>query len=221
MITKEKFDILSDPRFETASWAIWSNEFNKSGCIEGQDGQPRKYFIKNLSNLKNNVVFTALNRSGNEDIVNQEFIHSMKNFHSIGHRGDGLLKDTLEGLTNLLGGYMTDISDEIEGNSSIVTINENKTWKQFIEQLTLLGSDKVYIICFGNDVFNAFKNILYIRKHEENKYGVKIFKTNWKGISLNFYRILHYSYFVNGRGNHRINEFKPQLAFVNSEINNE
>ena len=220
MITKKMFGELDSSNFNTASWAIWSNGFNKKDCIEGQEGQPKKYFIENISDLKNNVVFVGLNMSGNDENRNNDFICSMRNFHTVEHRGDGFLKDTLKSLPYLWGGYMTDISNEIESDSKKVKVDIEKTRIQFDKQLSIINSKNINIICFGGEVFNTIKKIV-LKKREKiipNQYGVRVIKEIYNGFNVNIFGVLHYCYIINGRGNHRSNEFISQLKFVNKEI---
>ncbi|MCL2443210.1 MAG: hypothetical protein FWD13_07065 [Treponema sp.] len=199
MINEKQLEDLA--KIETASWAIWSDVNNKEYCKE------------NIKSLKNNVVFVGLNRSGNKDSKSNPKNNIFKNFHTFGHKGDGLLKDTISNLDFLKGAYMTDISNKIESNENNVRI-EKEAKVNFEKQLDILGADKFTIICFGAKVLNFFIKEYGIKtKLKENKYKVKELTITTGNKILNLYGIRHYSYRFGKK-----EVFENQLKYINDEL---
>lgn len=235
MIEEKQFDDLS--KFATSSWAIWTDEFNKKGCKEGMPGQPKKYFYENRSILKNNIILLGLNPSGNSDNINPKAdkeYWSMRNFHTIGHKGDLCLKETVKDkkLDNIWGAYMTDLSDEINTFADKVVITDGHI-KKFNKKLSILGAENFYVISFKEDkvfspIFNFFQSKgvkiksnncgKVIIKDKETEIFVKEFSVCLDKKYIVFYSVLHYSYVVNGFGNYRRPEFERQMEYINKVV---
>jgi hypothetical protein len=239
MINQEKFDALS--KYPTSSWAIWTEEFNKKGCLEGDSGQPKKYFIENMSLLKNNIILLGLNPSGDPKKIkaDQEY-WSMRNFHKVGHKGDNCLKETIKNknLNNIYGAYMTDLSDEINTFAKQVIIKKEHI-DIFLSKLEILDTNNFHIVSFYKDkVFDPIYKYFFsmdkeikiknnecgnvkIKKHNVIKnvaVTVNEFSVNFNDKKLIIYDLFHYSYFVNGPGNYRRPEFERQMEFINTRV---
>jgi len=230
MIKIEQFEELSN--CPTSSWAIWTDKFNKKGCIEGEPGQPKNYFIKNLFVLKNNIILLGLNPSefteNRKKLEDKKCINLsesnenlMRNFHTVGHRGDNCLKETICNLNNIQGAYMTDLAAVIKTDSNKVIIRDEDI-EIFKQKLEILGANNFHVICFGDKtfyaIFNYFKNKGTKIKIEINDFAVKEYSTCLDEKNIKLYGILHYSYVVNGRGNHRRNDFERQMEYVNNKL---
>jgi len=199
MINKNQLEKLSE--IETASWAIWREVIDKKYCIE------------NKKELKNDVIFVGLNRSGKKNSKSKQKNNTFINFHTFGHKGDGLLKDTIPYLDYLSGAYMTDLSTKIEADGNKVII-EKDAKKRFEKQLDILGADKFTIICFGGKVFNFFKKEYCPKvKVQMTCDGVKIVSIKTDKWELKIFGIWHYTQ------RYKSNDiFKKHIEYVNKEI---
>lgn len=223
MIKQEQFEGLA--KFKTTSWAIWTNEFNRKGCTEGMHGQPKEFFNKNISILKNNVILLGLNQSGNPNKTKNEDIKeisSMRNFHTVGHKGDLCLKETIKKLDNIWGAYMTDLSDVVNSDAKKVIITDEDI-NLFIKKLTILSANNFHVVCFKKDkvfypISKFFQNKGIKVKIETKEYEVKEFSVYLDRKYIRFYGVLHYSYVVNGYGNDRRHEFEHQMEYINNKI---
>lgn len=208
MISLEAFNKLKE--FETSSWAIWdkTNENNLG------------FFISNLERLHAKVIFVGLNRS---NIANNVSLTApLSNFHTKGHIGDGRLKRFVqdENLLNLIGGFMTDISEQIETNSNLVKVEEQDAVKKFAEKVRSIDDSQTrHIICFGNKVFDIFVRALGISKsliqeNRENKIRETEIKGNYE--TWHLYRVWHYSNY--GDFIHKSEKELPvQLKYINDK----
>ncbi len=115
-------------------------------------------------------------------------VSPLSNFHTKGHIGDKRLKQFIQdnNLSNLIGGFMTDISEQIETNSNRVNIQEKDAVKKFAEKVRSIDDSRIrHIICFGNKVFDTFINALRISKNRiklkpENKIKYVKIKGNYE-----------------------------------------
>lgn len=200
MITEEILHKLN--RYSTSSWAIW----NESG------DHSLPFFVTNIEKLKNNIVFLGLNRSG----IHREGFGNFQNFHARGHRGDAELKKLIQdqNLTNLVGGYMTDLSEIFETNSKKVQIDTVASGKKLEEQFEILASGNFTVICFGGDVF---KEMLSFYKSEAYpRYGMDFTRIDRK-YQLEVFKVYHYS--LIGFNNKNVKEKLPiQLSAINKLI---
>jgi len=204
--------------FETASWALWSPEFNKRQCLEAKPHLIRDYLAKRIDELKNNVVLIGLNRSFNEKKAARASLQAyptFANFHAASHSGDGLLKETIGSLPNLQGAYMSDLCLDMQSKSAKVNINEKAAMRRLNEQLRILGGASFHIVCFGASVFR-FLATLQSLTAEALEHGVlRIDLSVRPGQQLLCYKVIHYSYAV--RYNRR-ERFKKQMSTVNDLI---
>jgi len=116
---------------------------------------------------------------------------------------------------------MTDISEQIETNSSRVKVEEQDAVKKFAEKVRLIDDSQTrHIICFGNKVFDNFINALRISKsriieNRENKIKEVEVKGNYETWYL--YRVWHYSNY--GDFIHKSEKELPvQLEYINYKI---
>ena len=212
-----KKQLLKLSNFPTASWALWSEKFNKRDSMESEPEKIYPFIISHYKKLKNNIVFVGLNRSkkrgGKETIKYPKFA----NFHSIGHPGDGFLKQMINNYPILTGAYMTDLSSVQESDSRKVKI---ENLNSFTEQLNILSSSVYNIICFGDEVIKNIANLaghketIAYEKHNDIK---KIFIEH-NDLKLNLYKIIHYSYAVRYNNKDR---FRRQLNEIVKSISEE
>jgi hypothetical protein len=236
-ISEDQFQRLS--KFSTASWAIWSPGFNDKGCNEDKDAYgingAKSYIWSRRKELKNNIILLGLNPSGNPLKARDEEPRIFGNFHTIGHRADRLLKETISdgNLSNISGAFMTDLSNTVNGNSDEVEINSREAKEIFEAQLQILKpkimekESELKVICWSDKAFYTVLKEIYpsynkpvIQKRQENGviFETKEYSYKTKDFSFTFYWSLHYSFIVNGWGNDRKEEFKKNLEYINKQI---
>lgn len=164
MISEKNYNKLMERFGNIASWAIWQ----KRGETPKSNMGDLTIFDdpEILSKLNPNVVFVALNASGNhEDCLDKK--RPWFNFHSTSPRAQSFkLREALYG-TPLWGGYLTDIIKyHKEPNSSKVKkliktrpdiVDENI--KYFMEELSYLGENPI-IVALGTDSYELLKEKL-------------------------------------------------------------
>lgn len=196
-MTREIFDKLTNSK---SSWALWPEDDWSKINLE-------KYFLDNITTLKPNIIFLGLNKSKNT-------INDYSNFHTSKHSGDKTLSNIICKLKNLSGGFMTDICSEIESDSNRVKIN-NKEIDNFINQIISIDEQKLKIICFGDKVYETLKERFDIEMEcHYIKLNMYKFWTEIQNISLEFYRVWHYSNY--GKYQFKINELIEQLNYINN-----
>ena len=209
MVDIEVFNNLK--KIATSSWAVW-NEQNENTL---------DFFLSKRQSFHGRVIFVGLNRSNIANDLSR--VSPLSNFHTIGHVGDNRLKRFVQdnNLSNLIGGFMTDISEQIETNSSRVKVEEQDAVKKFAEKVRLIDDSQTrHIICFGNKVFDNFINALRISKsriieNRENKIKEVEVKGNYETWYL--YRVWHYSNY--GDFIHKSEKELPvQLEYINYKI---
>jgi hypothetical protein len=209
MIDIEVFNNLK--QIATSSWAVWNE----------QSENTLDFFISKQELFHSRVVFVGLNRS---NVANDSSkISPLSNFHTKGHVGDNRLKRFVQdnNLSNLIGGFMTDISEQIETNSNRVKVEEQDAVKKFVEKIRLIDNSQTrHIICFGNKVFDTFINALGISKsrikeNRENKIKEVEVKGHYETWFL--YRVWHYSNY--GDFIHKSEKELPiQLEYINFKL---
>lgn len=204
---------LSFPDF-ICSWAIWDKQFDKSTEADGDQHRRHVYefMLANSDKLKRNPILLGLNRSRERSSL------AFSNFHTPGHRGDKKLKEFIqdEGLTNLTGAYMTDVSRKATPRSTGV-IPSSKDGPRFIEQLRILGRDSYTAICFGRRVFERFIiKWLCVRKRDVVICGPNLQKAQgyFDGIRIEAWRVWHYS----PQAAAKASELKKQLAWLDRNV---
>jgi len=210
MVDLEVFNNLE--RMATSSWAVW-DERNENTS---------DFFLSKRKSFHGRVIFVGLNRSNIANDLSK--VSPLSNFHTKGHVGDNRLKRFVQdnNLSNLIGGFMTDISEQIETNSNQVKVEEHDAVKKFVEKIRLIDNSQTrHIICFGNKVFDTFINALKISKSrvKENRVN-KIKEVEIKGHYETWclYRVWHYSNhgdFINKSEK----ELPVQLKYINDKMN--
>ncbi len=212
MINIEVFNKLKE--IPTSSWAVW-NEQNENNS---------DFFLSKQASFHGKVVFVGLNRSNGAN--NSSKVSPLSNFHTKGHVGDNRLKRFIQGanLSNLIGGFMTDISEQIETNSNQVKIEEQDAVKVFVEKISSVDESQTrYIVCFGDKVFNTFIKALKINKsrlieNSENK--IKEVSVKVDGEIWHLYRVWHYSNYGNLIHKSEI-ELPIQFNYINDKVESE
>lgn len=209
MIDIEAFNNLKE--IATSSWAVW-NDRNENNL---------DFFLSKRKSFHGRVIFVGLNRSNIANNLSK--VSPLSNFHTKGHVGDNRLKRFIQdnNLPNLIGGFMTDISEQIETNSNQVKVEEQEAVKKFAAKIRLIDDSQTrHIICFGNKVFDTFINALGISKsrikeNPENKIkavDVRVSDETWY-----LYRVWHYSNY--GDFIHKSEmELPVQLKYINHKI---
>lgn len=183
--------------FETGSWAIWSPRFNMKGCHEEEPMRLRNYLESKIGMMRNSVILLGLNRSlkrTRSGKIHRRKYASLSNFHAVGHAGDGLLKEVISSLSNVRGGYMTDLSLARESNSSRVKVNEREALRRLERQLDILNAEQYDVICFGKTTFKALAGKHYAVKQLVEDDVSKVELALNGGYHLSCYGAIHYSY---------------------------
>ena len=209
MLAIEIFHKLKD--IETSSWAVWSENNNDN----------LEFFLSKKDSLHSRVVFVGLNRS---NVVNDlSKVSPLSNFHTKGHVGDKRLKRFIQdaNLSNLIGGFMTDISEQIETKSNLVMIEEQNAVNIFTEKIRSIDNSEIRnIICFGDKVFNTFVKALKITKNriqENSEKKIKEFEIKVDNERWCVYRVWHYSNY--GTFIHKAEmELPLQLQYINYKV---
>jgi hypothetical protein len=205
--------------FDTASWALWSNGFNKSGCLESNPEDIKGFLCEHISEFKGDVVLLGLNRSDNKRRKSNRNIQTyppFSNFHGKGHAGDGLISNVVSKLVHIRGAFMTDLYTDLQSDSSKVNKNKTQAFNYIARQLDILGQHNYNIVCFGDEVFATFQAFANFQTSIiPNSDGVLNLRLISPERILNCYKVIHYSYAI--RFN-RKDRFKKQMEIVNNEI---
>ena len=177
------------------AWAVWENNSMKMPDISSSE-------VADL--LKPQIIFFGLNPSKN--------LKNIRNFHS-SSVGDKRLKKAIQGkniktpnLEKLIGGFMTDLTDRVESDSSKVDLKEH-SFKHIEHVLQTLGENSYHMICFGGKTYETAKNWLLNQKVEGN--DLLKCQVGKKPYKVTLYKVMHYSYRF---GENKVGE---QLAKVN------
>ena len=217
IVTINQFDLLLN--YDTASWAYWSIGFNKQGCVESDTNAIAPFLREHISDFKGEVVLLGLNRSFNIKRASHSKLTTYPpcaNFHGKGHVGDGLLCNIVSQLTNIRGAFMTDLSRDLESDSSRVLLDHSKAIEYFVEQLNILGSPLTHIVCFGAITFDAFQALSNVQPSViPDSDGVLILKLDILGRTLCCYKVIHYSYAARYKHQPR---FRRQMEVIDQAI---
>lgn len=163
---------------EVASWALWSTTQNSdtsdTSIFELIPGN------KNLGRLHSNVIFVALNISGQIKIP-------FGNFH--GGKRDFMLRDALKD-TPLEGAYMTDLIKNYENKDAAAVVRYFKSHPvEFEQHVTnfqqeisdVSGSMAPTLIALGNGVFELLtKSNINLQIHKLTHYSATISKVKYR-----------------------------------------
>lgn len=209
MIKIEQLDKLKD--YETASWAVWSEEFPGKGCVERRPKKIYEFIKDHINNLNPGVILLSLNPSG---VLCSPFA----NFHSVEKRhNDHILKKYIQDddLENIKGSYMTDLVEEPNPDSKEIEPEEEDI-QRFLEQLNILERKRSLVICFTGKTFNALRK--YFGKRAKTlDHSIKTFSTGWDGKYVEFYRVWFYGIWGKYQKEKR-KELKKQLRYLNKRL---
>ena len=209
MLTSEALQKLST--VPTASWAIWS--LNGASDIA--------FFTAKMELLHARVVILGLNRG--RRALGQETILFV-NFHTPKHRGDKRLERFIQGnqLEAILGGYMTDLSLEIETDSKKVEIDKPTVAVDNLRsQLSFSDEPRRTIICIGDKTFDTLCRGIGLKasryKKDQDNLNLRMTQASFEGEEWSVYRVwLHSSY---GKFEHYGEvELPKQLTFINDQV---
>jgi hypothetical protein len=204
--------------FPMSSWAYWSVDFDDPNSLEANGADIYPFLLQNRTVMKCQNVFLGINRSEGRL---QHQVHLYQNFHTVNHAGDLTLKFYLQELSlpNLLGSFMTDLSDEV--NNSAVNVNIYPHHIEILlEQLQILNCNEYKVMCFGTKCFDSLVSGLNLNRQNINilppnirTINTLVMLTNGLNVRLNIFGLWHYS--CRG-GNHRnIIELRKQLIALN------
>lgn len=193
-----------------ASWAVWDDEFPDGNCVEKSPANVADFIVEHSNDLRTDVVMLGLNRS--EDLP-APFV----NFHSPSRNHyDYRLKEFIQdgGLTRLQGAYMTDLVDQVDPNSSTITVTEDDA-QLFEEQLDYLAEDEFHVICFGNKPFQGLIDYFDLT---ESAFEPEIEYASWSrgDFDLHLYRIWFYGLY--GALQSKVKIVGKQLEHLNQRI---
>ncbi|MEQ1605034.1 MAG: hypothetical protein ABL999_09210 [Pyrinomonadaceae bacterium] len=205
----ETFDKLR--KFDTTSWAIWNEKEDSSVS----------FFRSQLECLHGRSVFVGLNRSESwqENLENT----CLSNFHTPGHTADRRLKRIIQdaNLQNLIGSFMTDISEEVKTDSGLVNVEEHGYTADLVAKITSIDKiDRRSIVCFGDKAFKILRTGLGISSRLVSKDStnlLKSFSTHVNKEIWHVFRVWHPSNY--GKFIHKSEQELPiQLAYINGAI---
>ena len=191
----------------TSSWAIWSQEFPKEGCVEEDASKFYDFIQQSREQLRPSVVLLSLNSSTS---MPSDFL----NFHSTDpkHRNQQFVDVVKEG--GLEGAFMTDLVEETVMVDSGKVEATSEDVENLFDQLSILGQDEYHVVCFLKQVFTTLRDY-FDANVEQLPHNIKSFKAEKNGIRLNFYRVWFHANW--GANKDKIPELKKQLSYINSE----
>jgi hypothetical protein len=196
--------------YPTTSWAIWHERGDNSVT----------FFRSQLERLHARSVIVGLNRS---ESWQGDLVDRMANFHARGHTGDRRLKRHIQdaGLENIIGAFMTDVSDEIKTDSGKVKVDSPAATKEFVAKVTSIDtrSDRT-IVCLGDAAFDILREGLRIPKASTPIAGslkLRKFECPVSGEDWQVFRVWHSGNY--GKYIHKSEgELAAQLAYIDSSF---
>lgn len=221
-IPSTTFDELME--FETASWAVWSPGFLEASAGANNVPPVADFLRTQLDRLRPDVIFLGLNRAAGrkkQAMAPQPEHRPYANFHSVGHRGDKFLAREIPAFRSLAGGFMTDLSEAVDGNEQAVQIKDTDI-PRFEEQWDTLGAARTHVICFGDKVFRALHQGFGAppTKYLPNSdvCTVCTFSCGRDKRTLDAYKVIHYSH-ADRWG--KAKQFRDQLAPIDGAVSAE
>lgn len=197
-------------RYPWGSWAVWDDEFPEGDCVEKKPDEVADFIVDRSEDLRTDVVMLGLNRA--EDLP-APFV----NFHSpSGKHYDNRLKEFIQdgGLTRLQGAYMTDLADEVDPDSSNVTVTEEDA-QLFEEQLSQLSQEEIHVICFGNKTFQGLIDY-YDVEESSIEPEIRYASVDRREFVLHLYRVWFYGLY--GALQSKVKTVEKQLGHLNQRI---
>ena len=197
-------------RYPWGSWAVWDDEFPEGDCVEKTPDEVADFIVDHSPDLRTDVVMLGLNRS---DDLPAPFV----NFHSpSGNHYDYRLKEYIQdgGLARLQGAYMTDLVDEIDPDSSNITVTDEDA-RLFEKQAALLGDNEIHVICFGNKPFQGL--IEYYDLEESHlEPEIRYASVDRGEFELHLYRVWFYGLY--GANQDKVETVERQLGVLNRRV---
>ena len=213
-------------KIESASWAIWSDNFGYPDCIEQNTNNIYEFIVDNKNKLKRNIIFLGLNRSGvklkNKDKSNAP-IAPFHNFHLPNKKGDRNLYKFIQKnkMNALLGAYMTDLNTKkVDPKSGNVKIN-NGDRDVLLNQLNILGTTSCKVICFMPKTFNCLLGLLKHKQHNPTAiaHKIKYASVVYNEYNIEVFGVWHYSNW--GKYKYKLEELENQLRYINDLFSEE
>ena len=194
--------------YPTSSWALWSSDFPKDGCIEEDSTEFYEFVKRNRDQLRPSIVLLSLNPS-------TQLPSDYQNFHSTDpkHRNDQF-RDLVED-ADLEGAYMTDLVERVvEADSGNVDPTPDDV-EHFLRQLDLLDQESYHILCFPEKVFQTLMEYCDSRSRELD-HDIRAFRGVQDGVRLECYRVWFHANW--GANRDKIPALRDQLTFLSSEV---
>lgn len=192
--------------YPRTSWAIWSEDFPRRGCIEEDSERFVGYVQSQRHRLRPDLVFLGLNPSTDAP-------SDFANFHSPSLRhADRDLRIVVEE-SGLEGGFMTDCSDTVEPRGERLDL-ESEFLQTFFAQLKTLPGAEYTVVCFGRRVFDEIRSAVK-SSAEELAEGVSRRTCTREGLEVAFYSVYHYSQRSNPR---YLESLRDQLTYLSAEF---
>lgn len=205
----ETLETVAD-RYPWASWAVWDEAFPDGDCVEETPEELVDFVRDRADDLTTDVVLLGLNRS-------DDLPAPFANFHAPTRKHyDYRLKETIQdgGLERLHGAYMTDLVDEIDADSNAVQVSDEDV-TLLMDQLQVLGTDAVYVLCFGNKPFDGL--VQYFDADVERlDPELKRATVEVDGRVMHCYRTWFYGLY--GANQDKVEVFRRQLQELNDRV---
>lgn len=196
--------------YPTTSWAIWSEDGDCS--VE--------FFRRRIDQLHARAAIVGLNRS---EAWVDGLVDHMRNFHTPGHQGDRRLKRHIQdgNLTNILGGLMTDLSEEIKTDSGQVKVDPVAATETLWGKLATVDRSLIRsIVCLGDKTFHTLREGLGLPKSSiksETTTQALEFTGTFHDEDWRVFRVWHSGNY--GKFIHKSEiELAEQLRYVNLEM---
>lgn len=197
-------------RFPWASWAVWDDSFPDGNCVEQQPKKLVEFICNHAARLTPDIVLLGLNRA---DDLGKPF----QNFHAPTRKHyDYRLKAFIQdgGLDRLHGGYITDLVDDVNPDSTEVEVTDSDV-AVLLEQFEVLGTDEYHVICFGNKPFDGLVRFFEADIRTEAP-EIKRASVDLDGLRLQLYRVWFYGLY--GIYQDKVDTLERQLRHINNRI---
>jgi hypothetical protein len=195
-------------QYPTSSWALWSSNFPKEGCVEEDASALYEFIEQNRGQLRPSVVLLSLNPS-------TKLPSNYLNFHSTDpkHRNDQF-RDLVEE-AGLEGAYMTDLVERIvDPNSGNVNPTDADV-KNLFRQLDLLNQERYHILCFHEKVFQTLLDFCD-SDVRELQHDIQAFRSVVNDTRIECYRVWFHANW--GANRDKIPALQNQLSYLKSEV---
>ena len=165
--------------FATASWAFWSVDYPRRGCIEEDPARLVEFIEARAHRLKPWVVLLDLKgqRPRPDDFGN---------FHSTSARDHDFALRIFVEEAGLDGAFMTTLSAP-----AVIEAGGAPSADYLLRQLDLLYEDHYHVICFGTRTFDAVRS-RFDGTASTVEGGVTRYSTEAEQYAIDFYAVYHY-----------------------------